>query len=67
MNGRDIGNLHVIIEDKGGKVARWSKLGHISSSWNQGQVLLPADTQKVSFYVKFTYKVAEVHITICRN
>lgn len=49
MNGRDIGNLHVIIEDKGGKVARWSKSGHISSSWNQGQVLLPADTQKVSF------------------
>lgn len=67
MNGRDIGNLDVIIEDKGGKVARWSKSGHISSSWNQGQVLLPADTQKVSFYVKFTYKVAEVHITICRN
>lgn len=49
MNGRDIGNLDVIIEDKGGKVARWSKSGHISSSWNQGQVLLPADTQKVSF------------------
>lgn len=68
MNGRDISNLHVIIEDKGGKViARWSKSGHISSSWNQGQVLLPADTQKVSFYVKFTYKVAEVHITLCRN
>lgn len=67
MNGRDISNLDVIIEDKGGKVARWSKSGHISSSWNQGQVLLPADTQKVSFYVKFTYKVAEVHITICRN
>lgn len=67
MNGRDIGILDVIIEDKGGKVARWSKSGHISSSWNQGQVLLPADTQKVSFYVKFTYKVAEVHITLCRN
>lgn len=68
MNGRDIGNLDVIIEDKGGKViARWSKSGQISSSWNQGQVLLPVDTQKVSFYVKFTYKVAEVHITICRN
>lgn len=68
MNGRDIGNLDVIIEDKGGKViARWSKSGHISLSWNQGQVLLPVDTQKVSFYVKFTYKVAEVHITLCRN
>ncbi|XP_019919461.2 uncharacterized protein [Magallana gigas] len=48
MNGRDIGNLDVIIEDKGGKViARWSKSGHISSSWNQGQVLLPVDTQKI--------------------
>lgn len=50
MNGRDMGNLDVIIEDKSGKViARWSKSGHISSSWNQAQVLLPADTQKVSF------------------
>lgn len=67
MNGRNIGILDVIIEDKGGEVARWSKSGHISSSWNQGQVLLPADTQKVSFYVKFTYKVAEVQITLCRN
>lgn len=35
MNGRDIGNLYVIIEDKGGKViVWWLKLGYISLSWN---------------------------------
>lgn len=34
MNGRDIGILDVIIEDKGGKVVWWLKLGYISLSWN---------------------------------
>lgn len=73
MNGIDMGDLVVIIQDKSRvETFKWSKSGHMNSSWTQARVSLPAETQKVSFYVKFIYKVAEgsryrSNITLCRN
>lgn len=47
-----MGDLVVIIEDKGGvETVQWSKSGHMNSSWTQARVSLPAETQKVSFNV----------------
>lgn len=48
MRGRDMGDLDIIIEEKpGSEIARWSKSGHISSSWNRGFISIPANSQKI--------------------
>lgn len=47
-----MGDLVVIIQDKSRvETFKWSKSGHMNSSWTQARVSLPAETQKVSFYV----------------